>query len=438
MFRYFYQNRCNYKKGQLASFFVVILVILIIMAMVSVNLNKVAFIKTESANGADAGALAAGSVMANLFNALGKSNRDMEEAYREFFHTISLLFVMAIEHLTTAYISAYHALNHAKEALALACVDPCRAYFLTLDAMQEIETAIQNNSFLMAIINEEIMPEITDFQNEQLAFYIEIRDTAAEAHCKAIKMGHKFAFMNSGIGEKMRDRGSFNDFLENLDCQPQQTFNWTDQGQTQNRRHMVEVTVNIDPVDTFELKVTRNTYSQEMADLMEIISKCEQAHQYLIQALINYDWAAFFLMLACFVNIIFCIFAIPFLINGINANNNALTTLSPLFTDLPEAWEKLLPSEQTFISTTDGDADDQIICWMEEIIHNRLVRVDTKQQHEGREEEGIWTARYPDITSFSVVNFNGQGQIHRPLSQGEMEGPVLRHNPSIIETDTSE
>ncbi|MBM3250496.1 MAG: hypothetical protein FJZ09_06650, partial [Candidatus Omnitrophica bacterium] len=68
MLRYFHQNKLRYNKGQVAPFFIVIIIVIIIMAMVTVNLSKVALIKTETSNAADAGAIAAGSAMASLFN----------------------------------------------------------------------------------------------------------------------------------------------------------------------------------------------------------------------------------------------------------------------------------------------------------------------------------------------------------------------------------
>jgi hypothetical protein len=431
MFSYFHKNKLQYQKGQLAPFFIVLLVILIIMAMVTVNLSKVAFIKTESSNAVDAGALAAGSVMANLFNAIGQSNRVFEEDYRWFYDRISVLFVGAIEFLVTADIAAYDARDFAELALQLACIVPCAALILTEWAIQQVDISIQNLSAFIGVI-EMIQSEVQLFHDQQFAHYLRVRETSREAHCRAKKMGHKFCFMNSGIGNKLKDRSGFTNFLSNLNCDDTYTYNWTD---GQGRAHNVESKVNIDPVDTFELKVTRNTLSQEMALLAQIINRAQEGINLLQITREYYVIAEFYLFLACFVNPLFCIFAIIYLDLGINTNTQAIDTLKPLFDEVPEAWQKLLPSDQTFISTADFDAFDQIICWIEEIIHNRLVRVDSTQQHAGREEPGVWTARYPEIKSFSVVSFLGQGQIHRKWGEDEIEGPVLRHTPSIIQTD---
>src|SRR3989338_7865986 len=113
MLTYFHKNKLRYEKGQLAPFFILILAVLIIMAMVTVNLSKVSFIKTDSSNAVDSGALAGGSVMANVFNGVASSNSAMEASYWEFYATISVSFVIALASLTSASSQA--------------CPSPCTA-----------------------------------------------------------------------------------------------------------------------------------------------------------------------------------------------------------------------------------------------------------------------------------------------------------------------
>jgi hypothetical protein len=281
-----------------------------------------------------------------------------------------------------------------------------------------------------------IKPLVTEYKNKQFKYYQDIRKTAKDGRCKAIKLGLKLAFMNSGIGEKDKNRSNFTSFLGNLQCKEKQEYKWTD---GQGREHEVEIKVKIDPVEKFELKVSRNTYSKEIAALDEIISKATQANSLMQSARSYYLTAQYLLWIACFNPLLFwlCAIAAIYLAIGIQFNNQAVNLLKELFTDLPVAWDKLMPSETTFMSISDGDANDQIICWIEEIDHNRLVMVDSKQTHGAREETGIWNARYPEINTYSIVNFNFKdtGQIHRPRGPNTIEGPVLRHLPSIIETD---
>jgi len=92
----------------------------------------------------------------------------------------------------------------------------------------------------------------------------------------------------------------------------------------------------------------------------------------------------------------------------------------------------------TIGSNSDWDPLDMlwILCWIEDIrdsddpdqSHDRLVRVDTTQQHEGADLV-LWQTRYPETHSYSLVDFSGDGEIY-----GD-DGPVLKHDASIIETD---
>src|SRR3989338_299641 len=113
MLTYFHNHKLRYEKGQLAPFFILILVTLIVMAMVTVNLSKVAFIKTDSSNAVDSGALAAGSAMANLFNTVASSNSQMETQYWAGYVSIQSMFITALGYLDFA--------------MALACPSPCSA-----------------------------------------------------------------------------------------------------------------------------------------------------------------------------------------------------------------------------------------------------------------------------------------------------------------------
>lgn len=72
------------KKAQLTPIYLVILVILVIVFFAIINVGKVSLIKTHSANSADAGALAAASVMANALNSTAVANNDLYHRYREF------------------------------------------------------------------------------------------------------------------------------------------------------------------------------------------------------------------------------------------------------------------------------------------------------------------------------------------------------------------
>ena len=69
------------RKGQLAPFMIAVIVILLIAIMVTVNLGKISLTKTNTANAADAGALAGASTMANGLNAIKDISAQMFADY---------------------------------------------------------------------------------------------------------------------------------------------------------------------------------------------------------------------------------------------------------------------------------------------------------------------------------------------------------------------
>ena len=437
MFKYFAKNKCNAEKGQIASFFVALIVLVAVMALITVNIGKIGFIKTEASNAADAGALAAGSVMANTFNAIGRSNMDLENGYWDFLDFIYQVLIHVVTSLTTAYILTYFSEVDAREALKIACLDPCSAAQLAWAGYEKANLASEEILLVVIPLMEGVVrPTIIDFHESQLTFYQDIRRTGEEGWCEAIKMGHRFAFRNSGIAEKLRDRGHFTQFLDSFDCQQHYEYPWTD---GQNRAHMVSVDVNIPPIDTYELKVTRNTFPETIQALDDIYYKCLLTIEYLHWTQVYYDIAAWLLWFDCITGLrIFCMLAMVFLMMGINYNSMARDVLDTLFVGAPGLWPGLLPSDNTFVSGSGWDAEDQIITWIEDIIHPRTLRVDTYQYHQGGFEEGLWQTRYPTTHSWAEVSFLGRGQIHRPFTPGGLNRPELGHMPSLIRTDAEE
>lgn len=553
MFIYFNKNKCRYNQGQLAPVFIVILVVLLIMAIVTVNLFKVGMVKTDSANAVDAGGLAAGSVMANTFNAVASASAQMEASYWEFYASVSASFVIALLYLgiaqgyadagavaagiakteaiaaetcaTEAEASAGAAEGSASTALALACVLPCMAIpyasaaassigaaigsagaaitsiglaikGMTIEAIPAIESAIINMQWFVRTAWS-ILIATTAFAAAQWYFYGIIRDMAQKGRESGIELGHKFAFMNSGIGTKLKEgsqREGFSDFLDDLEYDPEYTYPWED---GQGREHSVTVNVTIDPVDTFDLKVAALPLIVEVPLLGYIIYTGNAAITSLETALTAYGvalgaygvaeaqyiaaeaaytaaevsytsaiialsnacgwwikWVACETLCGWFLGLYLasCATATALLGSGLAANGTgltanaagllanadgllangdgllanaaAITAIISIYIPLAAAWAGLLPG-LTIRSTSLDDAITFIICWIDDLIHNRLVRVDTAQHHEGA-DLGLWQTRYPDTSSYSVVDFQASGQIHPA---------VLRYDPSIIETD---
>jgi len=63
MFIWFSENKANYNRGQIFPLVIAIIVAVMIMAMITANLGKIAIFRTDVANAADAGALAGASTL---------------------------------------------------------------------------------------------------------------------------------------------------------------------------------------------------------------------------------------------------------------------------------------------------------------------------------------------------------------------------------------
>ncbi len=206
MLIYFHKNRARYEKGQVAPFFILILVVLIIMALVTINLSKVVSTRTDASNAVDSGALAAGSVMANVFNAVARANSQLETYYWEFLAGISVSFGIAIGFLVAALSSAISAETLAASALAQACASPCTATVSAAAAEVSAGAAIGwLGKVSLSIIG--IIASVTAFQIAEYHFYLSIREMADEGRESAVRVGHQLVFSNSGIGSKLRQKG---------------------------------------------------------------------------------------------------------------------------------------------------------------------------------------------------------------------------------------
>lgn len=402
MFTYFHQHKLKYERGQLLPVFIVVLAVILIMAMVTVNLSKVSSIKTDSANAVDAGGLAAGSAMANVFNSVASANADFEKAYWTFYSSVSASFTIALASLTYA--------------MTLAPTFPCSAFA----PLGYFTTAIWG--ILLAVTAYWIAMEV---------FYNKIRKMADEGRESAVKVGHKFSFMNSGIGAKLKNESipadtskiignsnnyysSFSKFMENIAHDDDYTYSWND---GQQRQHSVHSQVKIDKVQTYNLQVTALPGQAVIAALSGALDFAYSADVPLTTAC-----SCFWFCIAC-CNWP-CLAGCPCCISYPISGGVAAGLMGGAAAMATSAWTGLLPG-WVYSSNNTLDATPFIICWIDDIKHNRQVKLDNWQDHQGANLE-IWQAQYPRIHSYSLVDFRWKGQIHPPK---------LEHDASIIATD---
>jgi len=97
-------NKTAYHKGQIFPFMLAVLAILIIMLLMTVNLGQLSMFKTDTANSADAGALAGSSTVSGALLGLGLTNDAMAgEAYISILAAI-VFFVCFNWHLVVAVL----------------------------------------------------------------------------------------------------------------------------------------------------------------------------------------------------------------------------------------------------------------------------------------------------------------------------------------------
>ncbi|MDD4907911.1 MAG: pilus assembly protein TadG-related protein [Candidatus Omnitrophica bacterium] len=455
MFTYFHDHKNKYNKGQLAPIYILILVIVIIMAMVTVNLSKVAMVKTDTSNSADAGAIATGAIMANAFNSVAVQNSKMITTYWSAYASIAVMFSLAFIELTLAFISATSALATATATMGTAtCVTSCaelvaiRSIYPLMDAamlkLGKVVTTIY--AIGIAILGASIV---------QHYYYASIRKMAIKGRGSSIRNGHGFVFSNSGTGQKLKAgsspadagdslkgngyRDSYVNFLDGIGDNEYYIYSWKD---GQDRSHSVDSRVHTNKIEDFELTVAVLPSLAETAALTAAKVLIGLAETGLFDAKLDYIASAIFFDTAC---IALACCSVPAtaaaccptceadaragqaaLIPGVAGNTSALFAMTGAFALLVGALAGLLPGPTI---TASGEWDDIMFfdCWINDIKHDHLVRVDTKQSHQGG-DLGLWKSSYPDTASYAVVDFSGSGSIFPPNP---------RYGSDIVEVDSN-
>ncbi|MBP7215886.1 MAG: hypothetical protein KBA46_01230 [Candidatus Omnitrophica bacterium] len=373
MFTYFHLKKLRYEKGQMIPVFVVVLVAIIIMAMVTVNLSKVALMRTDVSNAADAGAIAGGSMMAGVFNQQAVMNAQMKAD-----------FWMGYASITTSLAVA---LGMTMVAAGMCCsMVGTPAYVGLLRATQWTLKGIT-----LAIYG---------FSEAQYLFYKNMKKEATKGRKEAIKGAYRYAYLNSGIGNKLISssilraamggnlRGSptnysdaFNLFLK-TDLVQIPVYAWTD---GQHRVHLVEVYAHTQSVGNYRIKVSTMPIALMMTRLY--------GAQTLITEMIM--WAP-----SCLVPGVGC---------GIAWGNVDLIAIN--FAGIVAG---MLPGR---VSSAVGGGLVYIFDWVDDIKHNRKFTVQTSQFHGPKrygENFTLWRMSYPLTTSFCRTDFRGNGSISPP------------------------
>ncbi|MDD4953397.1 MAG: pilus assembly protein TadG-related protein [Candidatus Omnitrophica bacterium] len=456
MFTYFHENKFfGNQKGQLTALFIVIIVVLVIMAMVTVSLTKVSFMKTESSNATDSAALATGAVMANIFNSIVQANDDMEAKYQQFLITVSAEFAAAQLALLLGETQVEASLNTSQQTKK-SCSDqncPDTVESMVAAGQESLAKNYIMETFLSLV--ESIIVTITAYSIGTFYYYKSIRKMAEEGRNSAIKMGHQFAFMNSGIGGKLKEgkppaevtdpdarrnyRDEFSKFMDifsNEDLVPanEYTYSWIDGS---GGKHYIKSKVETEKLDTFKLKITAMPWEAEIALLMlgtgvGILFLYSLGGVFYGVGCICYALSSAFSwfppLKAAFevCQYVACLAGNLSIISGNFVNKYVEYQLNGVRAALLIASLGVFPGFT--IRDDSGDVMWATICWLEDIVHDRKVRVDTWAYHEGT-DMGLWQAKYPQTHSYSIIDFTNNCKIYPPDDENK------KHDPSIVATD---
>ena len=459
MFIYFNENKCAYHKGQLAPFFIVFIIIIIIASLVTINIGKIAKTKTYSANSVDAGVLAAASTMASAFNYIAVANSSMKVNYQYFIGLASISFVMGYWQMTAAMTATNTAFGAETTACANVVCCPggvhcntCPAFGIACEAAEvALGTAIAElGSFHGTMVN--LIVQVTGYWMLQYFFYRMIRDNINDYHQSAIDSGHSFNFSNSGISSKLRgcrledsslcdacedacerdcrgrcgrradyDDDDKDDYDDCMDACTREELNCLVANcQSHRAEYQLWVKNNTDDVPSGTIR----TYSW----LDEQGRSHDVATQVMIDSVDDYDLRTTILPFPA---------EIALLVISMIAANTAVGTLTTAEgmacsqscaaigtttgSEAPQAWALgtsiaahvgLAPGPM-FPSSSDTDAWPYLITWIDDVHHNFLVDVYQTQRHQGA-DLGVWSTEYPLTTSSSRANFAGTGDIYHP------------------------
>ena len=446
-------------KGQIIPLLLVILVILLIAAVATINIGRVSLDKTCSANGADAGSLAAASGLAGAFNSLALINQSMQENYDMNYYTYGQIYFMTEGYINIAIIESLSASGLAAAGLAvtttgLRCAEIFWGGLITsildgLAASLLFDAGVNTSAFNLCM---QYMLSLTDsFHESQLQMYCDSIDYMDKSYDSATKVGFNFAFSNSCIPAKLSNTQSdvFNAWLVHDGPVNDKTYSWQDKlpstgspgnpaplNPRSSQEHTVSATLDLPNITSYQLQHTVGTYSEITGLLDGLISRSQIIAGVLnstavsLMALAAMWLFEFILGLVAYVLInsgwppseaagwVVCGWAYSFYfffemeqdyLVGILVALVAVAGAVSLFllkADNDKAFDDWAP-DGIQSSTSCGDASDLMIVKIDEVILPKWnTTCCTTQQHPGTSSSIIATS-YPMVRSCSTSKFDG-------------------------------
>ncbi|MFA5275698.1 MAG: pilus assembly protein TadG-related protein [Candidatus Omnitrophota bacterium] len=285
-------------RGQITPLLIVVIVVMVMAALVTVNIGRIALDKTYSSNASDACSLSAASHWASAFNYLAKYNERILESWYDmnFIAYETVLYPLAEQYLDMSIALSALAAVYVQLAGDFAAKDPpvrCKPYPAGLQGFIHygIATGLLFYAYEQTMFFNYIairMKSLTDtFHEAQWRYYCDARDYMHDVYIASEKAGLSYAFTNSGIPAKLSKEQS-NEFSKWLTDEASWlseegphnvgNYGWSDKLQGE---HSVSVNLDLPDVISYELQHTKGSYSKitnlldKMIDVSEIVMQVQ-------------------------------------------------------------------------------------------------------------------------------------------------------------------
>lgn len=283
----FQRAKTTLHRGQTSIFFLSIISVLIIITFVTVNIGKIARDKTNASNAADAGALAACSVMATGFNFVADRNQGTQKGHDGDLKHDSAKYQKSpmFQNANEPKFNNAQRGNNMKSItnqgdnsgnLSPVAITPARKEQSDNNASKDNEGKIQKLREDADAKAQENARKVADAMNGESG-------TQNNYYDNAVSMGYKYNFYNSGVqlkvsGTKINQK-RYEEFLKTLEpgmvqSGTPQTFFWVDGA---GRAHVVTAIIEIEPADNIEEEKSADNRSQTRIKNSEATSNYNNA-----------------------------------------------------------------------------------------------------------------------------------------------------------------
>ena len=438
MFRFFSKHKSLSEKAQISIFFLAIMTTMIVITFITINIGKIAKDKTYSGNAADGGALAGASVSAYAFNYVANANKDEDEKlegnWNDFKDVYDRHFDHADEIKDEFDIEAEKATPHACCSGTVCSTAPGEADEASRHAgryKDQMNELIKNPNTGQANPDEDQRGQdlgvIPNYWKLQEDFYVAIRERVHDdqqgqndLYQNALYAGYIFNLHNDGTSHRLGkiNQKLWSAFLKGITVQSVQngkpeTFSYVDGA---GRFHIVTAIVTIQAMRTYQM-VETSLNRQTVTTLLETARELARTAEELTKTAASLYRST----CGCDSTSSWCSICRVFACDPQDISGDLLVNLSEILMDLAkqlaDTTRQGLTADKAATSSSKNDTNGDIIKYIQDITHDRMVNSSDFQFHMGGPVKGMRgdidvPNFYPPIQSRATASFRGQGSIH--------------------------